>query len=59
MGLHKTVVKYFFLNNIVVHMIINRSLMDRAYMWLNMTWLGLGNGVVSGFIVQCSVCILE
>ena len=46
-GLYKTVVTYFFLNRFVAHIIITLSLMDRAYMWFNMTWLGRGNRVGS------------
>ena len=46
-GLYRIVVTYFFLNLCVEEMTMTPSLMDIAYRWLIITWLGSGNRVGS------------
>ena len=47
MGLYSSVVTYFFLNLCVELSTMTPSLMERAYRWLIITWLGSGSRVGS------------
>ena len=46
-GLYSNEVTYFFLNLCVVLKTMTPSLMDSAYKWFNITWLGSGRRVGS------------
>jgi len=46
-GLYRRVVTYFFLYRWVAESTMTPSLMERAYRWFSITWLGSGNNVGS------------